>query len=64
MKSFEQRFYIENPSPAEIFWRNCRLIAALSVAALTWLLKGYVLRRKLRRFEQSERKIQLEDWAQ
>ena len=62
MKSFEQRFYIENPTLAEEMRRNCRLLLALLGAAFAWLVKGTALRYRLRKLQNGE-KIHLEDWA-
>ena len=61
MSSFEERFYIENPSLAQALWRNLRLLGMLSLGAWTWLVKGFRLRRELRIRRQRGEVVILED---
>lgn len=61
--SFEDRFYLENPSLSARLRRNARLLLMLSAAAAAWLFKGYLLRRALKRAAQSKDPVILEDWS-
>lgn len=49
MASFEERFYLENPTLRQRIGRDLRLLGMLFLAAGDWLLRGGALRRRLRR---------------
>ena len=63
MSSFEERFYIENPDPGQLLWRNLRLLGSLCLGGWFWLSRGFVLRRALRKARQRGEVILLEDVA-
>ena len=44
MKSFEEQFYLENPSRYQIIKRDVRLFFWLLKRALMWLGKGLLIR--------------------
>jgi len=62
MSSFEDRFYLENPTFLARIQRNARLLLALLKAAGAWLFKGYRLRRALRKKSSTNQIVYLEDW--
>ncbi|MEM8496630.1 MAG: hypothetical protein AAF542_01325 [Pseudomonadota bacterium] len=63
MSSFEDRYYLENPTVMARAKRNARLLFSLLFAAFAWLIKGYLLRRELRKASSEGRALQLEDWT-
>ncbi|MFK7732502.1 MAG: hypothetical protein AB8B48_12860 [Pseudomonadales bacterium] len=63
MSSFEDRFYLENPTFIEKVRRNARLLLSLLIAAAMWLFKGFRLRRALRKASQEGATLKLEDWT-
>ena len=63
MNSFEDRFYLENPSMMARIRRNGALLWMLFGAAIAWLTKGHRLRRALPKAQANEQAIVLEDWT-
>ena len=61
MPSFEEQFYIENPSRWQAVRRDVRLILWLCHKALLWLVKGIGVRRAYRRAQRGGEPIILED---
>lgn len=61
MPSFEEQFYIENPSRYQAFKRDLRLLLWLGHKAWLWLWKGISVRRAYRRALQDNDPIILED---
>ncbi len=61
MASFEEQFYLENPSRWDIFKRDLRLLLYLIRPAVDWLVRGTLIRRALRRAKNSGQPMILED---
>ena len=61
MASFEEEFYLENPSRMQTFIRDVRLLTRLARLALLWLTTGFRVRRQLRRSQLENNVLILED---
>ena len=61
MASFEEQFYLENPTRWQAFCRDLRLLAWLARRALAWLTRGVLVRRAYRRAQQSGEPLVLEE---
>lgn len=60
MPSFEDQFYLENPTRWQAFKRDLRLLLMLGSYALMWLVRGVVVRRAYRRAQQQGEPLELE----
>ena len=60
MPSFEQQFYLENPTRWQAFRRDVRLLLLLARYALLWLTRGVLVRRAYRRAQASGEALELE----
>jgi hypothetical protein len=60
MASFEQDFYLENPSRLQVLRRDMRLLLRLASYALLWLTLGVLVRRAYRRAQRSGEPLELE----
>ena len=61
MASFEQEFYLENPTRWQSLKRDLRLLAWLARPALDWMTRGVRVRRAYRRARQTGTQLVLED---
>ncbi|MFT4824584.1 MAG: hypothetical protein ACJAUG_003192 [Halioglobus sp.] len=61
MPSFEEQFYIENPSRWQALRRDLRLLLWLAHKAWLWLGKGLLVRIAYRRARRSKKTLILED---
>lgn len=61
MASFEEQFYIENPSRWQALRRDVKLLFWLAVRAGAWLGKGWLVRRAYRRAQRNNDPLILED---
>ena len=61
MPSFEEQFYIENPSRTQALKRDVLLLIWLLKKACLWLGKGLLVRRAYRRAQQRNEPLMLED---
>ncbi len=60
MASFEETFYLENPSRWQAFKRDLRLLLMLARYALMWLTRGVRVRRAYRQAQVSGEPLELE----
>jgi hypothetical protein len=60
MPSFEEQFYLENPSRWQVLRRDLRLLALLARFAVLWLTRGVLVRRAYRRARQSGEPLELD----
>jgi hypothetical protein len=49
MSSFEDQFYLENPTRWQTLKRDLRLLCMLGLYALMWLTRGVLVRRAYKR---------------
>lgn len=61
MATFEEQFYIENPSRLQALWRDIRLLFWLAVRAWAWLGKGLLVRIAYRRAKRDKDPLIIED---
>lgn len=61
MASFEDQFYLENPTRWQELRRDLRLLQWLLVRALLWATRGAQVRRAYREAQRSGEPIVLED---
>jgi len=61
MASFEEQFYLENPSRLQSVWRDVRLLWWLFTRAAMWFTKGVLVRRAYRKAQSSGEPLVLED---
>ena len=61
MASFEEEFYLENPTRGQVFRRNLRLALRLFRFAWLWLTVGARVRRQYHRAQQSGQPLILEE---
>lgn len=61
MPSFEEQFYLENPSHWQVLTRNLRLLTWLIRPALDWLIRGSRVRKAYQKARQSGQPVILED---
>lgn len=61
MASFEEQFYLENPSRSQALRRDVLLILWLIKRAWLWLGKGLLVRRAYRRAQRDGKALILED---
>jgi hypothetical protein len=60
MASFEQQFYLENPTRWEALKRDTRLLFTLARYGILWLTKGARVRRAYRRARRDRRSLELD----
>jgi hypothetical protein len=60
MPSFEQQFYLEDPSRWQAFKRDLRLLLLLARYALLWLTRGVIVRRAYHRAQQTGKPLELD----
>ena len=60
MASFEDEFYLENPTRWQALKRDARLLLLLARYALLWLTRGVVVRRAYRRAQTTGEPLVLE----
>ena len=60
MASFEDQFYLENPTRWQALKRDARLLLLLSRYALLWLTRGVLVRRAYRRAQRTGKPLVLE----
>ena len=61
MKSFEEEFYLENPSRYQIIIRDIRLFFWLLKRALMWLGKGLLIRIAYKKAKNSGKPLVIEE---
>ena len=61
MKSFEEQFYLENPSRYQIIKRDFRLFFWLLKRALIWLGKGLLIRIAYKKAKNSGKPLVIEE---
>ena len=61
MASFEERFYLENPTRLQALGRDFRLLLMLAGYALMWLFKGARVRRAYRRAQRKGEVLELDE---
>tara|TARA_B100001063_G_scaffold147031_1_gene137276 strand:+ start:242 stop:439 length:198 start_codon:yes stop_codon:yes gene_type:complete len=61
MKSFEEQFYLENPSRYQIIKRDIRLFFWLLKRALMWLGKGLLIRIAYKKAKNSGKPLVIEE---
>jgi len=61
MKSFEEEFYLENPSRYQIIKRDIRLFFWLLKRALMWLGKGLLIRIAYKKAKNSGKPLVIEE---
>ena len=61
MKSFEEQFYLENPSRYQIIKRDVRLFFWLQKRALMWLGKGLLIRIAYKKAKNSGKPLVIEE---
>ena len=61
MKSFEEEFYLENPSRYQIIKRDIRLFFWLLKRALMWLGKGFLIRIAYKKAKNSGKPLVIEE---
>ena len=60
MPSFEEQFYLENPTRWQALRRDLRLLLMLARYALMWLTKGMSVRRAYERAQRGGEPLDLE----
>ena len=60
MASFEEEFYLENPTRWQAFRRNFRLLSMLLGYAVIWLTRGVHVRRAYRRAQRTGEPLEIE----
>ncbi len=61
MPSFEEQFYLENPTRWQSLKRDIALLGWLARYALFWLIRGFSVRRCYRQAQQDGEQVVLED---
>ena len=61
MKSFEEEFYLENPSRYQLIKRDIRLFFWLLKRALMWLGKGLLIRIAYKKAKNSGKPLVIEE---
>jgi hypothetical protein len=61
MKSFEEQFYLENPSRYQIIKRDIRLFFWLLKRALMWLGRGLLIRIAYKKAKNSGKPLVIEE---
>ena len=60
MASFEEEFYLENPTRWQVVQRDMRLLWLLARYALMWLTRGVIVRKAYRRARLSGEPLEIE----
>ena len=61
MPSFEEQFYLENPTRWQVIKRNTRLLKMLAAYAWMWLTRGRKVRRAYREAQESGVPLDLDE---
>ena len=61
MPSFEEQFYLENPTRLQVLARDLRLLLMLAGYAVSWLTRGARVRRAYTRAQRDGEPLVLED---
>ena len=61
MPSFEEQFYLENPTRWQALKRDVTLLGWLTRYALFWLIRGAFVRRAYRQARQNGEQVVLEE---
>ena len=61
MASFEEQFYLENPSRSQALRRDLALLWWLAKVGLFWLTKGLMVRRAYKKAQRTGQALALED---
>ncbi len=61
MPSFEEQFYLENPTRWQTLKRDIALLGWLARYALFWLIRGASVRRSYRRAQREGKPLVLDD---
>jgi len=61
MKSFEEQFYIENPTRFEALKRDCLLLLWLFKRAFMWAGKGLIIRLAYKKAKNMGKPLVIED---
>ena len=61
MPSFEEQFYLENPTRWQTLKRDIALLGWLARYALFWLIRGFSVRRSYRQAQQDGGQVVLEE---
>ena len=60
MASFEEEFYLENPTRWQVLQRDMRLLWLLARYAVLWLTRGVIVRKAYRRAQLSGEPLEIE----
>jgi len=60
MASFEEEFYLENPTCWQVLQRDMRLLWLLARYAVLWLTRGVIVRKAYRRAQLSGEPLEIE----
>lgn len=60
MASFEEEFYLENPTRWQVLKRDIRLLCRLARYAMMWLTRGVIVRKAYRRAQASGEPLEIE----
>jgi len=60
MPSFEQQFYLENPTRWQVLQRDAKLLWRLARYALLWLTTGVAVRRAYQRAQATGKPLDLD----
>jgi hypothetical protein len=60
MASFEEEFYLENPTRWQVVQRDMRLLWLLARYAVMWLTRGVIVRKAYRRARLSGEPLEIE----
>ena len=61
MKSFEEQFYLENPTRFQVFKRDALLLIWLLKRALMWLGKGFMVRCAYKKAKKTGKPLVIEE---
>ena len=61
MKSFEEQFYLENPTRFQVFKRDVLLLIWLLKRAMMWLGKGFMVRHAYKKAKKTGKPLVIEE---
>ena len=61
MKSFEEQFYLENPTRFQVFKRDVLLLIWLLKRAVMWLGKGFMVRYAYKKEKKTGKPLVIEE---
>ena len=64
MSSFEDRYYLTNPSLYQKFKRDLAFFLESCRYLILWLSKGYILRKALKKAEKEKGQLVLEEYLE